>query len=90
MTTERVPAIPLPDLATTDTAHRLARQLRSASMHGHCDVAWIMWRDLEKLPQSVVRADRRRGAPRALRYEPGSRGHESNARRIAAEAAPVC
>lgn len=58
VTIERTPAIPLPDLATTDPAHRLARQLRSASMHGHCDVAWIMWRDLEKLDADYARAVR--------------------------------
>ena len=55
---ERVPAKPLPDMRTSAAAERLARQVRSASTHGHCEVAWIMWADLEKLDPSYARAVR--------------------------------
>lgn len=55
---ERVPAVPLPEMRTSVAAERLARQVRSASTHGHCEVAWIMWADLEKLDPSYARAVR--------------------------------
>lgn len=55
---ERRPAVPLPALPTSEAAHRLARQLRSAATFDRCEVAWIMWADLERLDPIYARAVR--------------------------------
>jgi hypothetical protein len=53
---ERRPVVPLPELPATADVLRLAKQVRSASTHGRCDAAWIMWMDLEKLDATYARA----------------------------------
>ncbi len=50
------PAVQLPEVPTTDEAVLLARKIRSATTYHHCDVAWILWRDLEKLDAAYARA----------------------------------
>lgn len=56
VTVERVPVVPLPELPATAAVLRLAKQVRSASTHGRCDAAWIMWLDLERLDAGYARA----------------------------------
>lgn len=53
---ERVALVALPELPATAEVLRLAKQVRSASSHGRCDAAWIMWMDLQKLDATYARA----------------------------------
>lgn len=53
---ERAPLVALPELPATADVLRLAKQVRSASAHGRCDAAWIMWMDLQKLDAGSARA----------------------------------
>jgi len=53
---EKVPVVALPELPATADVLRLAKQVRSASTHGRCDAAWIMWTDLQRLDAAYARA----------------------------------
>ncbi len=53
---ERVSLVALPELPATADVLRLAKQVRSASIHGRCDAAWIMWTDLQKLDGTYATA----------------------------------